>query len=225
MDGKTDRGRRFEAVVFDLDGTLLDTLEDLTAAVDHVLTYHGFPPLSLEEVRVRVGDGLPVLMERCLPAGRDEPGYAGLVAELITWYTDHCQIATRPYDGIPTLLGRLRTEGRRIAVVSNKNDAAVKALVGIHFPGLVDIAVGTGPSCRPKPAPDGVRAALSSLGCGPRQAVYIGDSDVDEATARTAGTGCILCAWGFKGRTFLEEHFPTATIVDAPEEIPALLEG
>ena len=194
-----------KTVLFDLDGTLLDTLEDLADAVNHILERHRCPLRTLDEVRLFVGNGLSALMRRALPAQYSQTVSDLLAEELRTYYTAHCRGKTAPYAGIREMLEALRAAGIKTAVVSNKADEAVGELCGFYFPGLLDAAVGETPGRRPKPAPDAVELALERLGSDKACAVYVGDSQVDLDTARAAGLPCIAVTWGFRTRDELME--------------------
>jgi len=208
--------------IFDLDGTILDTLEDLTGAVNHVLAQFGYPFRTLDEVRQFVGNGIHRTLEQAVPPGTGADLVDQLYQAFTPYYQDHCADRTRPYEGIPELLRALRENGISTAVVSNKGDMAVKALCARYFPGLFDAAVGERPGVRRKPAPDGVLELLRSLNVPKEQAVYIGDSEVDVETARRAGLPCIGVDWGFRGRTFLLER-GAPIVVDTPGEIVTVL--
>lgn len=208
--------------VFDLDGTILDTVEDLTASVNAALTASGFPARSVEDVRRFVGNGIRKTLERSVPEGTSAAAVDRLYEDFSAHYRVHSADRTRPYDGIPALVTSLREAGMKTAVVSNKVDSAVKALCAQFFPGLFDLTVGERASVPRKPSPEGVREVLDALGIAPQDAVYIGDSEVDIQTARNAGMQEILVSWGFKGRAFLEAH-GAACVVDTPSEIVSLL--
>lgn len=208
---------KYQAVIFDLDGTILNTLDDLAAATNVVLTENGLPARTTDEVRRFVGNGIRKLIERAVPAGTDVATIDRLFARFKEYYGAHCADATRPYDGIPALLRRLRADGYRTAVVSNKADFAVKELCRDYFPDLFDSVAGEREGIRRKPAPDTVNAVLADFGLSPAKAVYVGDSDVDVETAKNAGMDCIGVAWGFRGETFLREHGATTVVSDAEE--------
>ncbi len=200
-------------VIFDLDGTLLDTLEDLKDAVNHVLGQFGYPQRTMEEIRRFVGNGAKVLIQRSVPEGADpEPVFAAFRE----FYDTHCRIKTKPYEGIMDTLERLRGE-YPIAVVSNKPDSAVKSLCADYFPGVY--ALGESSDCPRKPAPDMVWKAMKTIGV--EHCVYVGDSEVDVATAKNAGVPCLSVLWGFRDREELEQagatHFCShpAQILDA----------
>ncbi len=216
----------YSAAIFDLDGTLLDTLDDLAAATNATLAAYGFPVRTREEVRLFVGNGVEKLMERALPDG-SSADFGALLADFKSRYAACCEDRTRPYPGIPALLAALRDAGIPVAVVSNKFDAAVKALSAAYFGDLIPVAVGERDGVRKKPAPDTVFEALRLLGVpadGTPSPVYIGDSDVDIATAAAAGLPCISVTWGFRSRPFLTSH-GASTFADSAATLGALLLG
>lgn len=210
----------YDTYIFDLDGTLLDTLDDLAAAVNYALRQHGMPEHTREDVRRFVGNGVRLLMTRAIPDGEDNPLFEATFQTFREYYMEHSLDTTRPYDGIPELLGELRARGKRVAVVSNKFYAATSELCHHFFPDTVEVAIGEheAEGIRKKPAPDTVKEAFRQLGVDSRNAVYVGDSDVDLQTARNAGLPCISVLWGFRDHAFLEAHGAT-TFVTTPEEI------
>ncbi len=193
----------YRTAIFDLDGTLLDTLDDLMDAVNATLIRHGYPPRTREEIRRFLGNGVRSLVARSLPCGEQTPDFERILADFRAYYADHAEIKTAPYAGIAALLTRLRDAGVRVAVVSNKFDAAVKALCATYFGDLVEVAIGETAEIAKKPAPDGVFAALAALGEGIEDAVLIGDAETDVATARAAGIPCLSVLWGFRDRETL----------------------
>lgn len=209
--------------IFDLDGTILDTLEDLAGALNHALTEFGYPTRTLPEVRSFVGNGIRNLIRRGAPSGTPEETIDRLHAAFTAHYNAHCADKTRPYDGIPALLTALRDRGLRIAVVSNKPDGAVRPLCARYFPGLFDAAVGERTGVARKPAPDSVNAVLAEMGVDRTEAVYIGDSEVDIETARNAGMACISVDWGFRTRMQLQSS-GASVIASTPGELLALLQ-
>ena len=211
---------RYDTFIFDLDGTLLDTLGDLAAAVNYALRSHGMPEHSLDDVRRFVGNGVRRLMERAIPEGADNPLFDDTFATFRQYYMAHSLDTTRPYDGIPETLAELKSRGCHIAVVSNKMMAATVELCRHFFPDIVEVAIGEHETegIRKKPAPDTVFAALRQLGVGKEQAVYVGDSDVDIQTAANAGLPCISVLWGFREKDFLIQHGAT-TFISAPSDL------
>lgn len=186
-------------ILFDLDGTLLNTLEDLLGATNYALTQCGYPPRTLSELRRFVGNGAENQIRMSLPEGTSPAEAARVLGIYKPYYTEHCQIKTRPYDGILEALAILRDK-YPIAVVSNKPDAAVKALCAEVFPGIY--ALGEAPDCPRKPAPDMVRKACRAIGVD--TCVYVGDSEVDVRTAKNAGVPCLSVLWGFRDRDEIE---------------------
>ena len=207
----------YEIYIFDLDGTLLDTLQDLAASVNYALRQHHMPEHSIDDVRRFVGNGVRRLMERAIPEGAANPAFEAAFATFRKYYMEHSLDTTRPYDGIPELIHELKKRGCRMAVVSNKMMAATQELVHHFFP-EIEVAIGEDEAAgiRKKPAPDTVFAAMKQLGEG--SAVYVGDSDVDLATARNSGLPCISVLWGFRDREFLLEYGAT-TFVEQPLDI------
>ena len=211
---------RYDTFIFDLDGTLLDTLGDLAASVNYALRSHGMPEHSLDDVRRFVGNGVRRLMERAIPEGAENPLFDDTFATFRQYYMAHSLDTTRPYDGIPETLAELRRRGCHIAVVSNKMMAATVELCRHFFPDTVEVAIGEheAEGIRKKPAPDTVFAALRQLGVGKDRAVYVGDSDVDIQTATNAGLPCISVLWGFRDKDFLIQH-GAKTFISAPQEL------
>ena len=212
--------KQYDTYIFDLDGTLLDTLDDLTAAVNYALRQHGMPEHSREEVRQMVGNGVRLLMMRAVPDGEKNPRFDDAFRTFREYYMEHSLDTTRPYDGIPELLQTLRRQGKRVAVVSNKFYAATRELCQHFFADSVEVAIGEheAEGIRKKPAPDTVNEAFRQLGVGRDNAVYVGDSDVDLQTAANSDLPCISVLWGFRDQTFLEAHGAT-TFASNPGEI------
>lgn len=229
---------RYHTILFDLDGTLLDTLEDLTDAVNYVMERFGYPRHDVAAVRGFVGNGIRTLMVRCVPQGKEDPHLEACYRMFLDYYGAHANIKTRPYPGIVELLGELRRRGVRVAVVSNKAQEAVTGLVREYFAEDIPVAVGDGGGRARKPAPDGVREALRQLEAvsggttavrpqgqpesGAAGVLYVGDSDVDSATAAGAGLDCLLVSWGFRPRALLERQRAVG-IIDTPRELLQLL--
>ncbi len=209
---------RYDTVIFDLDGTILYTLEDLKASLNFALGRSGFAERSLDEVRSFVGNGIRKLIERSVPKGTEKEAVDRVYSDFTAHYALHCADSTRPYDGITELLTSLREKGCKTAVVSNKADYAVKALCERYFKGLFDCAAGEREGVRRKPAPDSVNAVLTELGSERERAVYIGDSDVDIKTAENAGMDAIIVEWGFRDREFLIEN-GAKTLAKEPKDI------
>lgn len=204
---------KYKAVLFDMDGTLLDTLADMAAAVNHILSVHGYPLRTVEEVRAFVGNGARKLMERALPPDVTGDAFEALLEEYRQWYEAHACVKTAPYPGIPAVLAALHRAGVRCAVVSNKPDGATRELAARFFPGLP--AFGQQDGIPAKPAPDMVYHALAELGVEASAAAYVGDSEVDVALARNAGLPLVAVSWGFRGREALEEAGAALVVDDA----------
>lgn len=210
----------YQTVLFDMDGTVLDTLFDLWACTNEILRQLGCPERTMDEVRAFVGNGAENQMRCALPEG--SPLLAEALARYRAYYAAHCRDHTRPYDGVPAMLRRLSAAGKKLAVVSNKPDQMVRSLNAQHFAGLVPVAIGETPQRRRKPAPDSVEAALAALGADKAGAVYVGDSEVDVMTARNAQLPLIAVSWGFRGREALAAA-GAERIVDTPAELSELL--
>ena len=195
-----------KAVIWDLDGTLLNTLDDLAASTNAALAQNGLPLRTTDEVRRFVGNGVRKLIERAVPEqGEAHPKFQQVLDSFVTHYGAHSRDNTRPYDGIMEALERLSSLGAAQAIVSNKIDFAVKALSRDYFGDRMKSAVGDDPSRRKKPAPDSVLEAMRQLGVTPEETVYVGDSDVDVITARNAGITCMAVTWGFRDEACLRE--------------------
>lgn len=205
-------------ILFDMDGTILDTLDDLCDSVNVILREKGYPERSREEIRRFVGNGARVLIDRAMPEESSEAEREEALERYKAYYEAHCEIKTKPYDGVAALMRTLRSEGKKVAVISNKPDAAVRKLCASQFPGCVDAAVGDTPERRRKPAPDNVFAAIERLGGRKEDAVYVGDSEVDAETARAAGIPLVAVSWGFRDREELLRA-GAETIADTAEEL------
>lgn len=197
---------RYQTAIFDMDGTILETLEDMCASVNVTMDHVGYPWRTMDEVRRFVGNGAAKLIERCMPAGAEDPRYPAALEFYRAYYDAHAQIKTGPYPGIPELLNQLSREGVRLAVVSNKPDEAVRALTERYFPGVFPVAIGNRDGWATKPAPDSVYEAMRLLGARRESTVYVGDSDVDVDTARNAGLDSVIVTWGFRDEDFLRAH-------------------
>ncbi len=205
-----------------MDGTILNTLQDITDAINYALRENGYPTRTIDEVCFFVGNGLKMLVERAVPQGLSEEDKKKVFDTMIPYYIEHSADTTKPYDGITELLRDLKHAGVKCAVVSNKADPAVQELAVKYFDGLFDISIGESPETKKKPAPDMTRKVLEKLGIDKEDAVYIGDSDVDIQTARNSGLDEILVDWGFRSREFLEEH-GAKRIVSTTEEVYRLI--
>ncbi len=210
----------YSTYIFDLDGTLLDTLGDLAASVNYALRTCDMPEHSIEDVRRFVGNGVRLLMERAVPDGASNPCFDEAFSTFRQHYMAHSLDTTRPYDGIPEMLAALKTKGCHTAVVSNKFYAATQELCSHFFADTIDVAIGEheAEGIRKKPAPDTVNEAFRQLGVGKDHAVYVGDSDVDILTAKNSGLPCISVLWGFRDRDFLQKN-GAETLISAPSEL------
>lgn len=209
---------RYDTYIFDLDGTLLNTINDLAASCNYALRSCGMPERTVDEVRRFVGNGVRLLMVRAIPGGDSNPRFDEAYAIFRQHYLHHSLDTTKPYDGIEELIAELNAAGKHVAVVSNKFYAATQALVRHFFGDTIKVAIGERENIRKKPAPDTVLEALRQLDMPAEAAVYIGDSDVDIDTARNCGMPCISVLWGFRDRQFLIDHGAT-TLVSEPREI------
>ena len=195
---------KYELVIFDLDGTLLNTLDDLAASANRALARAGFPARSTEEVRRFIGGGVSRLIHRAVPEGTPERVCEAVLSDFKRDYTENVNVCTRPYPGIAELLVRLRAAGVRTAVNSNKVDNATQLLCRAHFEGLLDMALGEVAGIPKKPAPDGARRIMEALNIAPDKALYVGDGDTDLLTAQNAGIDCAWVSWGYRRREELE---------------------
>ena len=218
---------KYNTFIFDLDGTLLDTLQDLADSVNYALRTHGMPEHTIDDIRRFVGNGVRKLMERAIPDGAQNPQFEACFATFRHYYMAHSLDTTRPYDDIPEVLRELKARGCQLAVVSNKMMAATQELIRHFFPDTIDVAIGEheAEGIRKKPAPDTVREALRQLGIpltshpsSLTSIVYVGDSDVDIETARNSELPCISVLWGFRDRDFLLSHGAT-TFAATPQDL------
>lgn len=211
-EGSYARNLMLRAVLFDLDGTLLDTLDDLTGSVNAALRRFGYPARTKDEVCRFVGNGVRKLMERAVPAGCTD--FPAVYEAFRQHYSAHCCEKTRPYPGIPEMLKAIQHHGLQAAICSNKMDAAVSTLREKFFAPWIQVAVGDSPYLEKKPAPDLLYSAMGKLGVLPDEVIYVGDSDVDLETAKNAGVPCVSVTWGFRDETFLCAHGATALAAD-----------
>ena len=210
--------KRYKAVIFDLDGTLLDTLTDLAEGTNYALRVNGFPERTTDEIRRFVGNGARKLVERSVPDSQAEAALEQVRQDFDVYYKVHCKDHTGPYPGIIEMLEELARRGYALGVVSNKPDFAVQELIPEYFPGLFASVSGERTGVAKKPAPDLIWEAMKELQATNSDAIYVGDSEVDLEAAANAGIPCISVAWGFKGREFLEEH-KAEVIIEKPLEI------
>lgn len=202
-------------VIFDLDGTLLNTLEDLKDSTNFALKQHGYSQKSLSQIRSFVGNGVKKLIERSIPQGYDNPDFEDCLKVFKDHYSQNMYNKTGPYDEILELLGALKKRGIKIAVVSNKFDSAVKELCKKYFPSFIDVAIGESENVRKKPAPDSVFRAMELLGADALHSVYVGDSEVDAQTSKNASLKCVGVTWGFRDKEVLKAE-GADYIIDSP---------
>lgn len=205
-------------LIFDLDGTLLNTITDLHIALNHALKTHGFPQKTETETQQLLGNGIDILVAGSIPDGKDNPKFGEIFATFKEYYSHHLTDYTAPYEGITPLLRELKSRHIKMGIVSNKFDEGVKALVHQYFRGLITHAQGTSDTVKKKPAPDAVFALIKEQHAENEQNIYIGDSEVDIITARNAGLPCISVSWGFRSRAFLERE-KASTIINTPQEL------
>lgn len=213
----------YDVVIFDMDGTLLDTLDDLMDSCNYALSTIGAPPRTREEIRRFVGNGIRNLMLQAVPDGEDNPKFEQAYETMQTWYKAHNQIKTAPYPGVQQLIRTLSQQGVPMAVVSNKPDSSVQMLVQQWFPEIT-FGLGEKEGLRRKPERDMVDYAIAQLGQTGKRAVYVGDSEVDLATAANAGLDCISVTWGFRDRALLVER-GAKQFADTAEELLRLIQG
>ena len=211
-----------DTVIFDLDGTLLNTLDDLTDSVNYALSSLGYPVRTADEVRMMVGNGILNLIKRALPNGTEQATVEAVYNDFNAYYKLHSADKTKPYNGITEMLEQLKARGVKLAVVSNKADYAVQDLCVKYFGGVFDAVAGEKTGVPKKPAPDGVNNILAELGIERKNSVYIGDSDVDLHTAENAEMDCIAVNWGFRDEKLLREN-GAELIVSYPDEIVEII--
>ncbi|MCH5197799.1 MAG: HAD-IA family hydrolase [Oscillospiraceae bacterium] len=209
---------KYKLIIFDMDGTILNTLPDLSASLNHALKKNGLPERSLSEVRSFVGNGIRKLIERGVPEGTNKELTDKVYSDFSEHYEQNCANATAPYDGITEVITEIRNRGMKTAVVSNKIDSAVKQLAEEYFGSLFDMCVGESDKIKKKPAPDEVEAVLRELNIKKEEALFVGDSEVDIETSKNAGLPIISVTWGFKDREFLLSN-GAKTLIDKPQEL------
>lgn len=209
---------KYKLAIFDLDGTILDTLDDLANSVNFALNQSNLPKRSVAEVRKFVGNGIRKLIERAVPNETKKDVVDKVFEDFASHYKIHCADNTKSYDGIDELLNKLKNDEIKVAVVSNKADFAVQDLCKEYFPNIFDFAVGEKAEVRKKPAPDSVNTVLETLNIDKKDAVYIGDSEVDIETAKNAHMECISVNWGFRDEDFLKEN-GAKRIISSPAKL------
>lgn len=214
---------RYNTVIFDLDGTLLDTLEDLTNCVNYILKKYNFSLRTKDEIRSFLGNGIQKLLERSLPENEIIKDFEQIHQDFNDYYAMHCADKTKLYDGILELLESLKQMNIKIAVVSNKGNYAVQDLRKKYLDGVIELAVGETKEVKRKPAPDMLLYALQELGSNADQSLFVGDSEVDIDTAKNANLTCLSVTWGFRTKQFLTEHAAT-NFVEKPRDIISFLQ-
>ena len=212
------------AVIFDLDGTLLNTLGDLRAATNHALEVRGLPPHSMEEIRQFIGNGIRLLICRAMPEGTPEAEIDAALDDFKAYYAAHIHDRTVPYDGIPQLLTALRKRGIMVAVLSNKIDSASQQLIEYFFPGKTDVVFGEHVGVPRKPDPTSCRMVMQQLGVQPEQVLYVGDSGTDMQTAKNAGLYAVGVTWGVRSKEVLLKY-GADVLVHRPEQILQILDS
>lgn len=213
---------KYNTIIFDLDGTLLNTLDDLRDSLNDILLRKGYAPQSLEAVKRYVGNGVKNLILRALPESCDEEEVLRVLEEFKSHYKNNMQNKTRPYNGIMELLLDLHRFNLKIAIVSNKFDTAVKSLSRTYFGNLIPVAIGETAEIKRKPAPDSIFAAIKELGADINKTVLVGDSETDVQTAKNAGIPCIGVTWGFRNREVLRNE-GADYLIDTPRELLTLI--
>ena len=213
---------KINTVIFDLDGTLLDTLQDLCDSVNYIMTNIGHRNREVKEVRSFLGNGASTLLKKCLSSDLQEEEFVKVLDEYKVYYQINMHNKTVPYPGILELLQELKDRGYKLAIVSNKQDEAVKVLTEKYFKGLIHTAAGESVAIKRKPAPDTIYKAIEELGSKKEDAIYVGDSEVDSEAARNAGIPCVLVTWGFRDREDLEKEKPDY-IIDSASELLNIL--
>ena len=213
---------RFSYVIFDLDGTLLNTIDDLADAGNHVCAAHGWPTHTVDEYKHMVGNGIPKLVERFAPAGTDGETLAGALAEFSAYYGEHKEDKTAPYPGIQALLERLKGAEVKLAVLSNKAHSLVPSIIEGYFPGVFEYVQGALPDAPLKPDPTLLHALMENIGAAPKTTLFVGDSNVDVLTGKNGGLTVCGVLWGFRDRQELEET-GADYVIERPEQMLTLL--
>lgn len=210
--------KKYDTVIFDMDGTLLNTIEDIADSVNYILKKYGYKERTIDEINSFVGKGAGILMEKALPDGINKRDFEKYLEEYKEYYLNNNNIKTSPYEGIIEMLAELSDRNYKIAVVSNKNNSNIKDLNTIYFNDYIKTAIGESKSVNRKPAPDMVNIALEELCSKAENAVFVGDSDVDIHTAKNAGMPCVSVCWGFRSREFLIKN-GAEHLIDKPHEL------
>ncbi len=213
---------KYDAILYDMDGTVLDTLGDLCDSVNYSLAQFSFPAITMSDAAQYLGNGARRLITLACPEGTDEETVEKVLAFYLPWYNEHCRIKTAPYDGILEMMRKFRALGVKQAVISNKPDPAVQSLAEDFFSGLLELAVGESKDVRRKPAPDGVLNAAKQMNAPLDRCVYIGDTEVDIETAKNAGMDCVSVTWGFRSARQLIDSGASVMVNNAEELIDLL---
>ena len=213
---------KYKAVLFDLDGTVMNTIDDLNDSVNATLRHFSMPEITLADTMRFIGNGARRLMEQAVPEGTGEELFGQVLEYYKDWYQHHCMIKTAPYDGVTELMHTLKDAGVRQVIISNKPDPATREIAEKWFSGLTDFVIGEGPGLRRKPWPDMADAAVERLGLDKSECVLIGDSEVDVITAKNAGLDCISVLWGFRDRQTLTDA-GASVFAAAPAELGSIL--
>ncbi len=214
---------KYTTIIFDLDGTILNTLEDLSDSINYALSAHGYPTHTNDDICTFVGNGIRKLVERALPCGCDSQKADRVHATFAEYYAQHSAIKTCPYPGIVDMLTKLRNMGCKTAVVSNKGHFATVPLCEKYFPRLFDVALGEREGIRRKPHPDSVIEVMNQLSSPPETTLYVGDSEVDIQTAQNSGIDCICVDWGFRSARFLKDSGAQVIVSDCEELISKII--
>lgn len=211
-----------DTVIFDLDGTLLNTLDDLADSVNYALSSLGYPVRTVDEVRMMVGNSVVYLIEKALPEGTDKSQFDRCLSIFETHYKENMRNKTAPYDSVMQMLSDVKASGYKMAVVSNKPDVFTKELVNELFGEYIPLAIGRSDDIPRKPAPDMVFYAMDKLGSDKTTTVYVGDSEVDVVTSKNAGLPCVGCLWGFRDRETLKNE-GADYLISSPSELIEIL--
>ena len=214
--------KNIDTVIFDLDGTLLNSLEDLHACFNHAIAHFGYPTRNIEEIKSFVGNGIKKAIERALPYAVENEELNNITNYFRAYYKEHMLELTKPYEGVMELLANLKAKGYKTAIVSNKYDDAVKKLSENYFGNLIDVAVGEGYGVRRKPEIDGVIKAVEILGSKIENCIFVGDSDVDIMTSSNAKLPCISVLWGYRDKEFLISK-GAKLFAETPKDIEKIL--
>ena len=210
--------KTYDTIIFDMDGTILNTLEDLQDSVNYILIPYNYPQVKLSEIGAYMGNGLEKMFEKCFPNGSDNPYFLEAFKRFKNHYMENCQIKTGPYEGIIELMQALKKSNYKMAIVSNKAHEAVLELNQLFFSNYVSIAIGEKEGIRKKPFPDGVFKALELLDSKSETSLYVGDTEIDKKTAQNSNLDCVLVSWGFRDKSY-QETLKAKLIIDKPSQL------